>query len=99
MGASIIFNHLKTSKVVMVAEGLNLVQVKTPADLVGLTLGESDIRKKTGATVVAVSVDGEMLVNPPADHDLTAGGELIVIGDQEAEDEFLARYSSTLTAV
>ena len=49
-GANAVFNHLEHSGTFMVAEGLDVFEVKMPASLVGKTIAESGIRRKTGCT-------------------------------------------------
>ena len=56
MGANAILTLLDRSDVVMVAEGLNIFRVPVPPELVGRTMAEADIRRKTGSTVVALSL-------------------------------------------
>jgi voltage-gated potassium channel len=95
MGANAVFNILEQDDIVMVAEGLDVFRCAVPAALVGKTLRESDVREKTGCSIVAVESAGETIVNPPPDMQLPAGTdtELIVIGNTEAERAFLRHYA------
>jgi voltage-gated potassium channel len=95
MGASIIFNLLKRSDLLMVAEGLNVIRVDLPPSLAGRTIAETSIRAETGCTVVAVNRHGEMEVNPDPTKPLEADAEIILIGTVDAEKEFLKRYATT----
>ncbi|MFW6198421.1 MAG: TrkA C-terminal domain-containing protein, partial [Acidobacteriota bacterium] len=56
--------------------------------LAGRSIGEARIRTRTGATVVAVLRDDELLSNPPVDLPLAAGDRLAVMGDRDARDAF-----------
>ncbi len=94
MGANTIINLLKRSDILMVAEGLDLIKVKVPKQLVGRTLSESSIRKETGCTVIAVNADDNMFINPEPGMVLPAGAEIILIGTVDAEDKFFEIYGS-----
>lgn len=92
MGANAILNILRRNDVLMVAEGLDLIRIKVPQTLVGKTIAESEIRKETGCTVIAVKSEGEMLINPEPELELPADAEIILIGTVEAENEFFKVY-------
>lgn len=94
MGANAILNILRRNDVLMVAEGLDLIRVKVPETLVGKSIAESEIRKETGCTVIAVKFEGEMLINPEPNLVLKEDAEIILIGTVEAENEFFKTYSS-----
>lgn len=54
------------------------------AVLCGMTIGEADIRKKTGVTIVAIiRHNAESTITPRADTRLLAGDQLIVLGTRE----------------
>ena len=54
------------------------------SQLVGKTVGESDIRRKTGVTIIAVMQSGQTSARmPTADTKLSAGDDLIVLGTRE----------------
>jgi voltage-gated potassium channel len=95
MGANAVFNLLEQDDVVMVAEGLDVFRCPVPRELVGRTLRETDVRAKTGCSVVALEVGGETIVNPDPDTPLPDGrdAELIVIGNTEGEHRFLEQYA------
>jgi CPA2 family monovalent cation:H+ antiporter-2 len=50
---------------------------------VGQTLSQIDLRGRTGASVIAVTNNGETMVNPGADFVLQAGSSLVLWGDSE----------------
>ena len=64
-----------------------IVQTKAPK-LDNRTLAESDIREKTGCTVVAVKRGEEVISNLKADFELVANDELIVVGTDETLRKF-----------
>lgn len=92
MGANAIFNIFEKNDVIMIAEGLNVFNIKTPEKLVGKTLIECDIRNKTGCNIIAIKADGEEIVNPNPQNPIPANSELIMIGNSEAESSFLNTY-------
>ncbi|PWN05726.1 potassium channel family protein [Rhodohalobacter mucosus] len=93
MGANSIFNILEGQDVLTLAEGLNIFNHKVKETLAGKSLIESDIRKETGCTVLAINCNNKgMLVSPAPDHRMKAGEELILIGSPEGENDFNYRY-------
>lgn len=88
-GANALFNLLRRSDVLLLAEGLYAFRLPTPEKLQGKTLRESGIRQQTGCSLVAVIDEAdEIWMNPDADWQLRAGIELVLIGDAEAETRF-----------
>jgi len=94
MGANAMFNLLNRSNILMVAEGLDVFEVEVPADLVGKTIAASEIRHKTGCTVVALRSADSLQINPDPHQPLPAHGKLILIGTVASEQQFFKRYSS-----
>lgn len=92
IGATGLFNLLKRTDVLLVAEGLHAFRMRTPPSLQGRSLAETDIRKDTGCNVIAISHDGGMDSNPAPDKPIPADSELIVIGDADAERRFHDAY-------
>ena len=64
MGANTILNLLKPDKVLMFAEGLNIFRTPVNASLAGQSLAESQIRKQTGCSVIAIGKKNKMDINP-----------------------------------
>jgi len=93
MGANSIFNIMEDKDVMMLAEGLNIFNFKVDKALAGKSLIESDIRKKTGCTVIAINCKNKkMLVNPPPERILNEGDEIVLIGSDKGEKKFTGRY-------
>ena len=92
MGASAVINLLQRSKILMVAEGLDLFKVRVPADLAGRTIAESSIRERTGCSVVAIQTERGMEVIPNPSEALPADADIVLIGTAEAEEHFLELY-------
>lgn len=89
MGANAIFNLLRRSDVLLLAEGLDVFKVKVPPSLAGKTLTESAIRQRTGCSVIAIQTAEGILVNPVPSTELPKDGEMVVIGSYESEQQFL----------
>jgi K+/H+ antiporter YhaU regulatory subunit KhtT len=87
-------NLLKRSRILMVAEGLDLFRVKVPEALAGSTLERSAIRERTGCSVVALGREQGMQLVPGADTELEAGAEMLLIGSIDAEERFLELFPS-----
>jgi Trk K+ transport system NAD-binding subunit len=63
--------------------------VRTDADsLAGTTLGEADIRSRTGCTVIAVERNGDVLTELGPDVDIRRGDELVVAGTDAGVTRF-----------
>jgi Trk K+ transport system NAD-binding subunit len=92
MGANILFNYLKRSDILMVAEGLNIFKVKVPDALVGKTLIESEVRKETGCTIIATQINGEMKIAPDPARPLEANEEIVLISDADSESKFFSLF-------
>lgn len=92
-GATAIWNHIRPDELIVIAEGLSLFRRQIPRELVGKQLGETHIRRDTGCNVVAIEADGVIVGNPDKEVRLPSGGSLLLIGNDEADDRFTARYS------
>jgi Trk K+ transport system NAD-binding subunit len=88
MGANSIFNIIEGRDVIMLAEGLNIFNHKVDKSLAGKTLAQSNIRQKTGSSVISIQKNDEMQINPGPDELLTAGQEIVLIGTFENENKF-----------
>ena len=93
MGASKIINILKPDEILMLAEGLHIFKVGVPESLTGKTLAENQIRRKTGCNVIAIRSGDSFDVNPDPNIELKDNEELILIGTDETEKEFMKTFS------
>lgn len=59
-----------------------------PKSLTGRTIGELEIRRKTGVTIIAVSREGKNIINPPPSTELREGDVIVVIGERDQIDKF-----------
>ena len=62
---------------------LEWVKLDEDSPVVAKTLLESQLRKRTGASVVAVLRHGEAIANPPVDTRFEAGDTVVIIGTPE----------------
>ena len=92
MGATTMFNLVRPSANVSIAEGLDVFRVPVPESLDSTTIATCGVRQQTGCTIVAVRGDDGLRVNPPADLVLTAGREMVLVGSAESERAFLERF-------
>jgi Trk K+ transport system NAD-binding subunit len=93
-GATAIWNRFRQNDTVMVAEGLTVFRRPVPPALAGLRLGDTHIRRATGCNVVAIERAGRMNGNPDVGDVLPADGNLVLIGDTDAEARYAERYGA-----
>jgi len=91
-GASTIMNTLQPHKILMVAEGLDLIRLPVPAELAGKRVSESGIREQTGCTIVGIGSEDAMETVPGPDAILPAGADILMIGTADSEETFLKRW-------
>jgi CPA2 family monovalent cation:H+ antiporter-2 len=59
----------------------------------GRTIGELHVRRRTGASVVAVMQDGRIWANPGPEHRIDAGQVLVLVGSREQVERALLLLS------
>ncbi|TDU73313.1 Trk K+ transport system NAD-binding subunit [Prosthecobacter fusiformis] len=96
MGANTILNILRGSDHLLLAEGVNVFPAEIPPSMAGKKISELQVRSQTGCTIIAVEDDGQRVINPPADYQLPLSGRIFLIGNIEAEDQFLTRFKPVL---
>lgn len=84
MLASTVLDH---EEVVSMDEQVEIVRTTAPA-LAGKTLGEADVRARTGCTVVAVERDGEVHTTVGPEFRLRSGDDVVVAGTDESVERF-----------
>jgi len=92
MGANTIFNTLHRSDTVLMAQGINIFPAPIPKSIAGHTVARSEIRPRTGCTIIAVESGGQRVINPRSDFELPPEGRLVLIGTLEAEETFLKEF-------
>lgn len=99
MGANAVFNLLRHGDTLILAEGLSVFQVPVPAALAGKSLAQANLSRRTGCNVVAVIHGQSREINPDPNRPLPAEGEVIVVGDAEAERRFFTHFAPEERAV
>ncbi len=94
MSANTILNYLRGSETLLLAEGVSIFTAKTPKCLEGITIAESQVRSRTGCSIIATEHKGARTINPEPDTVLHANCPLIMIGSLEAEEKFFESYES-----
>jgi K+/H+ antiporter YhaU regulatory subunit KhtT len=67
----------------LVASVTDTFYVEEGASIIGMTFVKLDLRKMSGATIIAVVRNGKAQTNPPADFKISAGDVLILLGSHE----------------
>jgi Trk K+ transport system NAD-binding subunit len=95
MGATMIFNVLRKTDILVIAEGLHVAETEVPRALIGKTLAEAEIPRDTQCNVIALRTNGDLKLNPTPDMRLTADAELLLICTTEGEQRFMQRYGNS----
>lgn len=97
MGANTIFNLLRKSDNLLLAEGVSLFHSPVPDSMKGRHLADCAVRSETGCTIIAVESSAGRTINPEPDVVLPDNGTLLLIGTLEAEEKFLEEFKPDLT--
>jgi len=96
MGANTIFNLLRKSDNLLLAEGVCIFPSPVPHSMKGRRLIDCAVRSETGCTIIAVENQGKRLVDLEPDTVLPADGTLLLVGTLEAEERFLKAFKPDL---
>ncbi len=66
--------------------------LEADSPVVGKTLGELNIRGKSGATVIAIVRDGQTKISPGANYSLEVGDSVVILGSPEKLDRAKALF-------
>jgi voltage-gated potassium channel len=83
---------------VLLGEGVELLEAAIPRSLEGVTLGESGIGARTGLNVVALEAGGEVIQTPSAAQPLPPGSRIIMVGSAEGAERFREIYGEAESA-
>ena len=86
--------HLVSGKLldyIEVEDGFTIVKMRPPRETQGFTVGQSQIRKRYGVTVVGVKPPGEEFVYATEETRISANDLLIVSGHADLLERFAAR--------
>jgi trk system potassium uptake protein TrkA len=75
-----------------VSPTFSIEELSVSERLAGRTLGELDLRRKYGISVLLIRRDGQLLISPGAETPLQIGDVLVIVG----ENRQLTRLESTL---
>ena len=73
---------------------LEWVDVGEDSPIEGRTLGEMDLRAETGASVVVIERDDDVITSPGGETTIQAGDTLVVVGTREDCDAFESRVAA-----
>ena len=79
------FQPVREEAMLQIMQGLHLrwVRVAPGSALIGRSIRELDVRRRTGASVIAVARAGSHVPNPSPDERFAAGDTIIVIGRED----------------
>ena len=66
------------------SEDYGIIDVPAPAQWVGRSLKELNVRAQLGVNILAVKQDGKINVSPSADYSICQGDVMVVLGDTDA---------------
>jgi voltage-gated potassium channel len=92
MGANTIFNLLRKSDTLLLAEGVSIFPTSVPHSLRGRRLIDCAVRSETGCTIIAMESQGKRIVDLGPDTVLPVEGKLLLVGTLEAEERFLKAF-------
>jgi Trk K+ transport system NAD-binding subunit len=83
LGADSVMSNLLGNDLVVLGEGVDLIDMPVPPALVGSTLAQSGIGARTGLTVVAVRENGRVTTALGPNYLLSGSANLIMIGNMD----------------
>jgi monovalent cation:H+ antiporter-2, CPA2 family len=84
-------NHQAITKLKQAAAHLmelTWLDLREQNHVTGISIRELQVRQQTGASIVGILRQGDMIRNPSADHELQAGDVLAVLGDRSQVEDF-----------
>ena len=84
---------LEDEEVISLDKQVEVIRTHAPG-LVGRTLGEADVRARTGCTVVGVERDGEVVTDLGPEFRIREGDELVIAGTDEGTNRFTETMGS-----
>ncbi len=91
-GATDAWNRLRDDSTLLLAEGLVVFRVDMPERLAGRELQTTDIPARTGCSIIGIMTGEGCQTDLSPDDILPSNGQLILIGDDRAEERFFERY-------
>jgi len=88
-------NVLESKASAFLTEGITVFRRRIPRGLIGRTIAESQLRPRTGCSIVALErSEGAPLVSPPPETPLDAEATLLLIGTPAQEEQFDAAIAA-----
>ncbi|HSM46002.1 MAG TPA: NAD-binding protein [Acidimicrobiia bacterium] len=87
-GSTAIWNHFRGGETVLVAEGLSVMRTQVPPGLMGRTLAETHVHRRTGCNVVAIETASGTTTTPDPHQPLPDDGIMIIVGSDESFSRF-----------
>ena len=94
LGVESVFSILRDRELVLLGEGLEFLGLPVPASLVGKSLGEAQVRARTGLNIVALQTEDELAANPSPEQPLPADARLLAVGTREQRRRFKEAFGS-----
>ncbi|TVR29511.1 MAG: potassium channel protein [Nitriliruptor sp.] len=91
-GATDAWNRLRDDSTLLLAEGLVVFRVDMPERLAGRELRTTDIPARTGCSIIGIVAGEGCRTDLSPDDILPRNGQLLLIGDDRAEERFFERY-------
>jgi trk system potassium uptake protein TrkA len=88
LARELITPHIRTQ--LQLERGYSIVEIETPASLVGKTLSEANLRSQFGIVVLVIRSGDQQLVAPPGDTQMQPDDLLIVLGSDEDLERFVS---------
>lgn len=92
LGASSILNTIHTSSIATVADGVDVIKVKSPKHLVGKKIADTKIGEEFGCNIIGLKTNNETEINPSPDSIVKADSEIIIIGPVESQTLLLKKF-------
>ncbi len=87
-GSTAIWNQFRSDETFVIAHGLHLFRSAIPRELVGRSLADTHVYRRTNCNVVAIESPGRIEANPDAHAVLPEVGELVLVGTDDAKALF-----------
>ena len=63
------------------------VTLREDSPCAGITIAETEMRRRTGASIVSILRGDDVLVSPPSDHPLAVGDTVVIVGSEQTTAE------------
>jgi len=83
LGASHVTEHLATVQQSIKGLTIDWLAIEEASPFAGRTLGDTELRSRTGVSIVAIMRDNETVPSPAPDFALAAGDTAVVVGTPE----------------